>query len=86
MEVFRSSTCPGCGKDLKICLNCRFYRPGAHQDCLETVPDPVTEKDSANFCDYFRFRQAPAVKNPPAGAVPPDSARQNFNKLFGDAG
>ena len=36
-----SSTCPSCGKDLKICLNCRFYSPGAHWDCSETIDELV---------------------------------------------
>lgn len=54
-EVFRSSKCPSCGNDLKICLNCKFYDPDVHWECRETIPDRVSNKDSANFCDAFRF-------------------------------
>jgi predicted RNA-binding Zn-ribbon protein involved in translation (DUF1610 family) len=38
----RGDTCPFCGSDLKVCLNCRFY----------------DKKDRANFCDYFEFRES----------------------------
>jgi hypothetical protein len=51
--VYRSSHCSSCGKEVKVCLNCTFYLPGAHGDCKETVAEQVKEKDRANFCDYF---------------------------------
>ena len=63
-EVYRSSTCSSCGKDLKICLNCRFYSPGAHWDCSESIDEMVRDKDRANFCTFFSFR---AVDTRPEG-------------------
>jgi len=89
-EVYRSSTCPSCGKDLKICLNCRFYSPGAHWDCAESIDEPVNDKDRANFCTFFSFRAAAAVptKNPGTpGAATPDAkakAKKAVDKLFGN--
>ena len=82
LEVFRSSACPSCDRDLKICLNCRFYKKGAHWDCLETIPEAVAEKDRANFCDYFRFREGPGREERPAGKQ--EQARDDFRKLFGN--
>ncbi len=83
-EVFRNSTCPSCQKDLKICLNCRFYSPGAHWDCGETIDEQVKDKDRANFCTFFSFRtEAPGTKP----AQQPDArqqARRKIDKLFGD--
>lgn len=83
-EVYRSSTCSACGKDLKICLNCRFYSPGAHWDCSETIDEMVKDKDRANFCTFFAFRQlTPGAK----GAAGSDAARQakrKIDKLFGN--
>jgi predicted RNA-binding Zn-ribbon protein involved in translation (DUF1610 family) len=83
-EVYRSSTCPACGKDLKICLNCRFYSPGAHWDCSESIDEMVRDKDRANFCTFFSFRQStPGAK----GAAQPDAARQakrKIDQLFGN--
>lgn len=102
LEVFRSTACPGCGKELKVCLNCRFHRPGAHWDCLETIQEPVAEKGRANFCEYFQFRVTAAAavrepgraggvgakqpRGPQRGPKTPESARDSFQKLFGDAG
>jgi hypothetical protein len=82
LEVFRSSTCPSCDRELKICLNCRFYKKGAHWDCLETIPEPVAEKERANFCDYFRFREGARGSSPSAGKS--RQARDSFDKLFGN--
>jgi hypothetical protein len=84
-EVFRSSSCPGCGKDLKICLNCRFYSPGVHWDCSETIDEPVADKDRANFCTFFAFRdsarKSPAAGGPGGGA---EGARKKLDRLFGN--
>jgi hypothetical protein len=80
MEVHRSSTCPACGKDLKICLNCRFYSKGIHNDCLETSAEPVRDKDRSNFCDYFQFKDTAGK-----GATDrKERARDDFRRLFGD--
>lgn len=29
----RTDSCPKCGSDVKVCLNCRFYDPGAYNQC-----------------------------------------------------
>ena len=84
-EVYRSSTCASCKRDLKICLNCRFYSPGAHWDCVESIDEPVAEKDRANFCSYFSFRDSPIQSK--GSAQSPDAkekARRKLDQLFGD--
>lgn len=53
--VGRRDTCPSCGSDLHVCLNCRFYDPGSYNDCREPQAERVVEKDRSNFCDYFEF-------------------------------
>jgi hypothetical protein len=84
-EVYRNTTCTSCQKDLKICLNCRFYSPGAHWDCSETIDEPVRDKDRANFCTFFSFRAA-APGTPPrsARADVHQQAKRKIDKLFGD--
>lgn len=84
-EVYRSSSCPSCKRDLKICLNCRFYSPGAHWDCAETIDEPVNEKDRANFCTFFSFRDSP-WKSPAAdqAAKAKEKAKRKLDQLFGD--
>jgi len=91
-EVYRTTTCPSCRRDLRICLNCRFYSPGAHYDCAETVDEPVADKDRANFCAYFAFRTSggraagpgPAGPGTRTGTARGDEARRKLDKLFGD--
>lgn len=80
-EVFRGTSCPGCGKDLKICLNCRFYSPGAHWDCSETIDEMVADKDRANFCTYFVFRDSQPGAAKPSGD---NAARKKLDQLFGN--
>ena len=53
LEIFRSTTCSHCGTDLHSCMNCRFYEPGSHYDCHETIDELVSDKERSNFCDYF---------------------------------
>ncbi len=79
--VYRTTVCPSCGKDVKICLNCRFYSPGSHYDCSESISDPVRDKERANFCDFFQFGsnyREGSVKDRSRGGA------DAFNKLFGD--
>ncbi len=79
--VYRRSLCTQCGKELKICLNCKFYSPGSHWDCHETIPEPVRDKDKANFCDYFKVATDNRHTKKPDNS---DSQRESFNNLFKD--
>ncbi len=84
-EVYRSSACSSCKRDLKICLNCRFYSPGAHWDCAETIDEAVNEKDRANFCTFFVFRSSPEkAPGADAGADAKEKARRKLDQLFGN--
>jgi hypothetical protein len=80
-EVYRSSKCPSCGNDLKICRNCKFYDASAHWECRETIAERVGDKDSANFCDFFRFD---ASKGPTADLSKKKAAKDAFGSLFKD--
>jgi hypothetical protein len=86
-RIYRSSTCSRCGKDLKICRNCRFYSAGAHWDCAESIQDPVHDKERANFCEFFQFREGPGQARPPRAGGEPDGkkkAQDALSKLFGE--
>ena len=50
----RRDSCFRCGADLHACVQCLFYSPGAYNDCREPQADRVTEKERANFCDWFK--------------------------------
>jgi len=55
-RVERSATCPHCGSYLHCCLNCSFYDPHAHNQCREPQSEYVSDREKANFCDFFTFR------------------------------
>ena len=94
-KVSRSDECPLCHADLHVCKACDFYESGAHNDCRETSADMVTEKERANFCDYFRYKDCqvkpgndsaramfgldPDISS---GKSKADAARDAFNALF----
>lgn len=77
----RKSTCPSCGADLHICLNCRFYSETSHNKCLEPKADFQRTRDKANFCDYFVFGEASASVQT-GGADPKEEAKRRFEELF----
>lgn len=81
-EIHRSSECPLCHADLHACKGCKFYAPGNHFDCRETVDDVITDKERSNFCDYF----SPAENSVGSGdnSNKAAAARDAFNALFGD--
>jgi hypothetical protein len=56
-KVGRRDECPRCGNDLRVCLNCAFYDAARANACMEPQVEPVKEKDRANYCDFFRFRE-----------------------------
>jgi predicted RNA-binding Zn-ribbon protein involved in translation (DUF1610 family) len=87
-RIYRNTVCPSCGKELHICLNCRFYTPGAHWDCRENIPDQVREKDRANFCDYFSLSDSgnstDAARTRDAAKQKAEQAKSRLDNLFGN--
>jgi hypothetical protein len=79
----RGETCMKCRADLRVCLNCTHYDPRAAQQCRERRAEPVLEKATGNFCEYFDFIRRPWT---PAGVKSPReaAAREQLKKLFGD--
>jgi hypothetical protein len=55
-KVVRADTCPSCDKDLRCCKNCRFWDPGAHNQCRENLTEYVPDREKANFCASFEIR------------------------------
>ncbi len=75
--VPRRSTCEKCSADLHCCLNCRFYEPGAYNDCREPTAERVVDKAAANFCDSFEPVGSPGRTQESTGSV-----REELEKLF----
>jgi len=73
----RQDSCPRCMSYVRCCRNCRFYDPGAHNQCREPQSSWVKDKESANFCDYFE----PSSEKP-VGNTRKADAMQKLNELF----
>ncbi len=79
----RSETCPRCGSDLKVCLNCVSYDRTVAQECRDGRADPVGDKHLANYCEYFEMVRREFV--PPRTNLTRESqARDALKKLLGD--
>ncbi|MGE3609442.1 MAG: hypothetical protein AB7I27_07630 [Bacteriovoracaceae bacterium] len=53
--VSRSDTCSKCMSDIRCCKNCQFYDPQSYNECRESSADRITDKEKANFCDFFKL-------------------------------
>jgi len=80
ISVNRTTECPECKADLHTCKACKFYSPGSHYDCHESVEDPVSDKERSNFCDFFKYGNFAAGSS---GSDKAAAARNAFDALFG---
>lgn len=69
LPIGRREECPACASSLHVCRLCAFYDRGAGKDCREPVADEVTDKEAANFCDYFRPQPGLSASADPAAAA-----------------
>lgn len=82
-KVTRMTECPLCGCDLHSCKGCKYYDNSSHYECRENVDSPVTDKERANFCEYFCTGNSKT--NNLADSSSDDKAkkaRDLFNSLF----
>jgi hypothetical protein len=80
----RTDACTRCHSDLKCCLNCRFFDPGANNQCAEPQAEWCPEKEKANFCEFFEFREVSPHSVPGHGGAQSQQgrARSAFDALF----
>ncbi len=96
LRVGRETLCPHCDGYVHACVQCRFYEPTLHNQCLEPEADYVGDRQKANFCDFFQLAGTRAggkagptrndvSRNRPtkaAGEASPSDARARFEALF----
>ncbi len=78
--IRRLSKCPHCRVDLHVCRLCRHYDPSVRGECRHDRAERVTDKESANFCTYYRPR--PNAHQPVSKSAEA-SARGALESLFG---
>jgi hypothetical protein len=59
---------------------CEFYDTSVAKSCREPVAEEVTDKERANFCDYFRGRSGVQATG---GVSEADAARAKLEAMFG---
>jgi hypothetical protein len=52
-KVMRTDTCPNCGRDLRCCVQCKFYDPHAYNECREVLSERIVDNERANACEYY---------------------------------
>lgn len=80
-KISRTTECPVCHADLHACKGCKFYAPGNHFDCKESVDEVIVDKDKSNFCDFFESKIITQVEKESAS----DKAKAAAARLFGDS-
>ncbi|MDR0909662.1 MAG: hypothetical protein LBM77_07840 [Spirochaetaceae bacterium] len=78
-----SLVCNTCGKDLRCCFNCRFFKPGEYNDCNEGQAERVVDKERANFCDWFKLNPDYRVNHSPKGKKNNANEKTDAKKAFG---
>ena len=81
-RITRFTRCPVCRVDLHVCRLCRHYDPAILGECRHDRADRVVDKESANFCTYFRPRIG---AHEPTSDAATDSSRAALDALFGIA-
>jgi hypothetical protein len=78
-RVFRNDTCPGCGSDVRCCLNCADYDESYANQCKEPQTERVTVKERRNFCEYFSLREGSTTSRKADKAA---DAKRKLDELF----
>jgi hypothetical protein len=78
--ISRSEECPSCSSDVHCCRNCVNYDTAAHNRCREPQAEWVSDREKANFCDYFTPNKMKAAAGQTGSVV--EEARSAFEKLF----
>jgi hypothetical protein len=76
-KVMRKDACPSCGSSLRCCRNCEFYDRSAPNQCREPAAEWVSNKEAANFCEFFEPGEGGGT-DPSRGG----DGRDAFERLF----
>lgn len=82
LPLSRLAECPQCRAYLHCCRLCEFHNPRLTGQCDETRAEEVRDRESANFCDWFRPRPD---AHRPAGGEKTAAAKARLDALFGGA-
>lgn len=75
----RRDECPHCRAALHACLNCHAYDESMRHGCREPQAEPPSDKERANACELFVFRNGPRA---PLESDPRPEALSALEALF----
>lgn len=78
--ISRRDVCRHCSAELHVCRLCESYDPRVAGQCREDRAEDVTDKERANFCDYFAPR--PGAYEPRERSKA-EAAKAELEALFG---
>ncbi len=77
--VSRGEICPQCRRDVRCCCNCAFHDPRASNQCREPRSEAMRDRESGNFCDFFRCADRETQTRDQAAE---QKAREEWERLF----
>ena len=80
LPLSRRDECARCRAELHVCRMCVEYDTQVAKHCREPTAEEVSDKQQANFCDFFRPRPNAWVA-PDTAAI--DKSRAELERLFG---
>lgn len=80
LPLSRFDTCRRCRAELHVCKLCKFYDVAVAKHCHEPVAEEVSDKQRANFCDYFTLRNDAYQ---PVSTTAAQQSRAHLDALFG---
>lgn len=80
LPLSRLAECPKCRAWLHCCRLCHFYNPNLTRQCDEERAEEVRDRESANFCDWFKPR---TEAHQTRGGEKTQAAKTQLDNLFG---
>ncbi|MBT8086723.1 MAG: hypothetical protein KJO46_01755 [Gammaproteobacteria bacterium] len=81
LPLSRRDQCPECTAELHVCKMCVHFDASVPRQCREDGAEDVTEKERANFCDWFKPSEHAFDPQRKSEA---EAAAAALNALFGE--
>ncbi len=82
LPMSRREECAHCGADQHVCKLCTQYNHAISGQCGEERAEEVSNKEVANFCDYF---ESSDNAYQPRSSTEEDDAKRQLVALFGES-
>jgi hypothetical protein len=76
----RQDSCTTCGRDTRVCKNCKHYDRNYNNECREEQAGRQVEKEKGNFCEWFQPKAGAGGSNAPSKDALKSAADALFKK------